>query len=85
MEQSVNLSISEQKFLLRLMRYEKMFLAFCLVGVLAGLSILTVSLVRGTFNMQRLVIITLILLQSRSNLKQHKAAKIFKKLNPLPS
>jgi len=84
MEQSgASLSRGERAFLARLMKNERLFLLFSGVGVLAGLTILTVSLLRDTFTMQRLVIVTLILLQSRANLKQHKAAKILKKIDPL--
>ena len=79
--QAPDLSPKEKKFLNRQIRYTNLYLYFSIAGVAIGL-LLTVNLIwnqkiqSGT----EFVLVILILLGARANLKQHKDGKLFQKL-----
>ena len=74
------LTQKEKKFLARQLRNEKTYLIFSMTGILVALAILVISFSRGVPDMKTVVLVILVLLMARGNLKQHKDAVLLRKL-----
>ena len=70
------LSPSQRRFLARQLRNRKRYLIFSVVGVIAGLGYAVYAVVARQFEGRSFVLIVLLLLQARANLKQHKDAEL---------
>ena len=80
-----NLNDEERRFLARQLRNERWYLYFSGVGILVALIFTVLSLWRGNFDGRSFAIIILILLMARANLKQHKDARLLRKLTGGPA
>ena len=73
------ITASESKLLQRLKRNTPLFLWFSGIGIAVAVVYLALSLMRDTFNLQSLVLVVLILLQARANLRQYRLGCILRK------
>ncbi len=77
---SPNLHPKEKKFLARQIRSRRAYLVFCWVGLAAAFLLILIHAYTSSLDGKTGVLILLILLQSRSNLKQYKDAGLLEKL-----
>jgi len=75
------LSEKEWKFLRRQIRNVRNYLYFSITGVLIALGTVGHFAMQREFSVQQFMIVILLLLMARSNLKQHKDAKLLIKLS----
>ncbi|MDJ0839253.1 MAG: hypothetical protein QNK37_22235 [Acidobacteriota bacterium] len=80
METEPTLSDAQEKFLKRQLRNKQRYLWFAWIGVIAGFGYLALTLFLGEMDGKTFVLVTLILLQARANLKQHKDATLLEVL-----
>lgn len=78
--QVLELSESEKKFAQRQVRYTKLYLVLSIVGIAAAVAIAAIALSQEKFDAKIFALCIVLLLGARGNLKQHKDARIIKKL-----
>jgi hypothetical protein len=81
-ESSAELSALDRAHLERMLRRERVF-GFLMAANLAAAALLTVIwTVRGSWTPTRAVVIVLVLLAARANLRQGRSARLLRKLAP---
>ena len=70
----------ESRFVSRIQRNQKLYLAFSLLGIAAAAALTGRLLWHHEFTKLHAVLVVLIFLQARGNLRMHKVAKILIKL-----
>ena len=78
---SEKLSESEEKFLKRQIRNKDKYYYFSLAGIVVAALLCLSSVSSGTFDSKTFVLMIIILLHARGNLKQHKDANLLSKLS----
>ncbi len=77
----IKLTLTEQNFLEKQIKKERFYLYFCLLDIIAALSILFYIVFQSSFDSTRLIIMIILLINSKINLKQYKNIKLLKKLS----
>lgn len=79
------LTKAEEKFATRQIRYTTFYLVLSMVGIAAAVGIAAIALSQKKFDGKTFALCIVLLLGARGNLKQHKDARIIKKLTETSS
>ncbi len=75
------LSDKEQKFLTSQLKKEQLYLYFCVLDIIIALAMLFYMGFLAEINATRVVLAIILLINARSNLKQHKNICLLRKLS----